>query len=124
MPLRQTSHDPRASQRTGPSPWWRATVFLLLAAGLVMIGLTALVSLPRPAPDIGPPVPFAEVTTLPSGSPIRSSCGRPPRWVWKAPPSRSVIVWITPRGSVSWTRSPARKGPRRRASAMLVTPEG
>jgi MFS family permease len=36
MPLRQTSHDPRASQRTGPSPWWRDTVFLLLAAGLVM----------------------------------------------------------------------------------------
>ena len=36
MPLRQTSHDPSASQRTGPSPWWRDTVFLLLAAGLVM----------------------------------------------------------------------------------------
>lgn len=36
MPLRQTSHDPSALHRTGPSPWWRDTVFLLLAAGLVM----------------------------------------------------------------------------------------
>ena len=37
---------------------------LVLAAGLVMIGLTALVSLPRPVPDIGPPVPFAEVQPI------------------------------------------------------------
>lgn len=36
MPLHQTSHDPSALQRTGQTPWWRDTVFLLLAAGLVM----------------------------------------------------------------------------------------
>jgi uncharacterized membrane protein len=34
---------------------------LVLAAGLVMLGLTALVSLPRPSVDIGPPAAFAEV---------------------------------------------------------------
>ena len=34
---------------------------LVLAAGLVVLALTALVSLPRPTVDIGPPASFAEV---------------------------------------------------------------
>jgi uncharacterized membrane protein len=34
---------------------------LVLAAGLVILALTAIVSLPRPAEDVGPPASFAEV---------------------------------------------------------------
>lgn len=36
MSLHQPSHDVRALQSHGTPPWWRGTVFLLLAAGLVM----------------------------------------------------------------------------------------
>jgi uncharacterized membrane protein len=37
---------------------------LVLAAGLVVLVLTALVSLPRPTVDIGPPASFAEVKQI------------------------------------------------------------
>ena len=52
------------------------------------------------------------VTTTPSGDPIRSSCASEPLWVWNSLPGSSVMVCIRPLGSVSWTRSPARNGPR------------
>src|SRR6185369_12946596 len=34
---------------------------LVLASGLIMLALTTIVSLPRPAEDVGPPASFAEV---------------------------------------------------------------
>jgi uncharacterized membrane protein len=37
---------------------------LVLASGLVVLAITALLSLPRPAVDIGPPVPFIEVQQI------------------------------------------------------------
>src|SRR5690349_14071274 len=36
MMTRQSSHDASALQPAASPPWWRTTVFLLLAAGLVM----------------------------------------------------------------------------------------
>src|SRR5512144_1287368 len=40
-----------------------------------------------------------------------------PRWVWKRPPGVNASRCWRPFGSVSWTRSPGRNGPRRAAPA-------
>src|SRR3954447_1943536 len=57
-------------------------------------------------------------TTVPSGRPMRSSWRNSPRWVWNSRPGVRVIVCSRPFGSVSWTRSPARSGPRRTAAPV------
>ena len=74
---------------------------LVLAAGLVMLALTAIVSLPRPTVDVGPPASFAEVQpifqrTLPAlprhqahpGGLHRPAQGRRPRDAGGAPRAR------------------------------------
>src|SRR4051812_27214667 len=61
---------------------------------------------------------------MPSGCPIRSSWAMNPRWVWKSFPATSSIVWWRPLGSVSWTRSPARNGPRRCSTSVIAGSAG
>src|SRR3954453_21403275 len=57
------------------------------------------------------PVLAVEWTTEPSAAPMRSSCAIAPRWVWNCLPGSRTTVCSRPLGSVSWTRSPARKPP-------------
>ena len=64
---------------------------LVLAAGLVMIGLTALVSLPRPAPDIGPPVPFAEVQPIFQARCQSCHAAQPTQEGFAAPPKGVIL---------------------------------
>jgi uncharacterized membrane protein len=64
---------------------------LVLAAGLVILGLTALVSLPRPAPDIGPPASFAEVKPVFQARCQPCHATRPTQEGFAAPPKGVVL---------------------------------
>src|ERR1700744_2297626 len=65
-------------------------------------------------------VPPEDVTTLPSGWPISSSWLIEPRWVKNDLPGVSTRWWGRALGWVSWTWSPASKGPR----GVEIMPEG
>jgi uncharacterized membrane protein len=63
----------------------------VLASGLVMLAITAIVSLPRPAPDIGPPASFAEVQPI-----FRERCqpchaAKPTQEGFAAPPKGVIL---------------------------------
>ena len=64
---------------------------LVLAAGLVMLALTALVSLPRPAADIGPPAAFAEVQPIFQVRCQSCHATRPTQQGFAAPPKGVVL---------------------------------
>src|SRR5215212_4680332 len=61
--------------------------------------------------------PLTEVTTTPSGRPIRSSWFTEPFAVWNCAPAASTMEWRRPFGSIRAIRSPASNGPR-------LTPDG
>lgn len=64
---------------------------LVLAAGLVMLGLTAIVSLPRPAVDIGPPAAFTEVKSVFQARCQPCHATRPTQEGFAAPPKGVVL---------------------------------
>ena len=64
---------------------------LVLAAGLVMLALTALVSLPRPTVDIGPPASFAEVQAVFQARCQSCHATRPTQPGFAAPPKGIVL---------------------------------
>ena len=64
---------------------------LVLAAGLVMIALTALVSLPRPEPDIGPPASFAEVEPIFKARCQSCHAAQPTQEGFAAPPKGVIL---------------------------------
>ena len=84
---------------------------LVLAAGLVVLAITALVSLPRPQADIGPPASFAEVQPIfkercqscHAAKPTQEGFAAPPKGVILETPeelrARAAIinqqVWVT-----------------------------
>jgi uncharacterized membrane protein len=63
----------------------------VLAAGLVMLALTALVSLPRPTVDIGPPAAFAEVQPIFQARCQSCHATRPTQEGFSAPPKGVVL---------------------------------
>lgn len=64
---------------------------LVLAAGLVMLALTAIVSLPRPAVDIGPPAAFAEAQPVFQARCQPCHATRPTQEGFAAPPKGVVL---------------------------------
>jgi uncharacterized membrane protein len=64
---------------------------LVLAAGLVMLALTAIVSLPRPAADIGPPASFTEVQPVFQARCQPCHATRPTQQGFAAPPKGVVL---------------------------------
>jgi uncharacterized membrane protein len=64
---------------------------LVLAAGLVMLALTALVSLPRPTVDIGPPAAFAEVQPIFQARCQPCHATRPTQEGFAAPPKGVIL---------------------------------
>jgi uncharacterized membrane protein len=64
---------------------------LVLAAGLVVLGLTAIVSLPRPAAEIGPPAAFAEVQPVFKARCQSCHATRPTQEGFAAPPKGVVL---------------------------------
>jgi uncharacterized membrane protein len=64
---------------------------LVLAAGLVMLALTAIVSLPRPAAEIGPPAAFAEVQPVFKARCQSCHATRPTQEGFAAPPKGVVL---------------------------------
>jgi len=64
---------------------------LVLAAGLVMLALTAIVSLPRPTVDIGPPASFAEVQAVFQARCQSCHATRPTQPGFAAPPKGIVL---------------------------------
>lgn len=64
---------------------------LVLAAGLVMLVLTAIVSLPRPAVDIGPPAAFAEVQPVFQARCQPCHATKPTQEGFAAPPKGVVL---------------------------------
>ena len=84
---------------------------LVLAAGLVVLAITALVSLPRPQADIGPPASFAEVQPIfkercqscHAAKPTQEGFAAPPKGVLLETPeeirARAAMinqqVWVT-----------------------------
>ena len=64
---------------------------LVLAAGLVMLVLTALASLPRPTVDIGPPASFAEVQPVFQARCAPCHAARPTQEGFSAPPKGVVL---------------------------------
>jgi uncharacterized membrane protein len=63
----------------------------VMAAGLVMLVLTALVSLPRPTTDIGPPASFAEVKQIFQERCQPCHATRPTQEGFAAPPKGVVL---------------------------------
>ena len=84
---------------------------LVLASGLVVLAITALVSLPRPQADIGPPASFAEVQPIfkercqscHAAKPTQEGFAAPPKGVLLETPeeirARAAMinqqVWVT-----------------------------
>ena len=64
---------------------------LVLAAGVVMLALTAIVSLPRPTVDIGPPASFAEVQAVFQARCQSCHATRPTQPGFAAPPKGIVL---------------------------------
>jgi uncharacterized membrane protein len=64
---------------------------LVLAAGLVMLVLTAVVSLPRPTVDIGPPASFAEVQPVFQARCQPCHATRPTQEGFSAPPKGVIL---------------------------------
>jgi uncharacterized membrane protein len=64
---------------------------LMLAAGLVMLALTAIVSLPRPTVDIGPPASFTEVQPVFKARCQPCHATRPTQEGFTAPPKGVVL---------------------------------
>jgi uncharacterized membrane protein len=65
---------------------------LVLAAGLVMLALTALAALPRPDPDLGgPPVSFAEVQPIIQARCVPCHATRPTQQGFAAPPKGVIF---------------------------------
>jgi uncharacterized membrane protein len=64
---------------------------LVLASGLVMLGLTAILSLPRPTVDIGPPASFAEVQPVFQARCQSCHATRPTQEGFSAPPKGLIL---------------------------------
>ena len=64
---------------------------LVLAAGLVVLAITALVSLPRPTVDIGPPASFAEVKQIFQARCQPCHATRPIQEGFAAPPKGVIL---------------------------------
>lgn len=64
---------------------------LVLASGLVMLALTAIVSLPRPAEDVGPPASFAEVAPVFKARCQSCHAAKPTQEGFAAPPKGVVL---------------------------------
>lgn len=64
---------------------------LVLASGLVMLALTAIVSLPRPTEDIGPPASFAEVKPIFAARCQPCHATRPTQEGFVAPPKGVLL---------------------------------
>ena len=64
---------------------------LVLASGLVVLALTALVSLPRPTVDIGPPASFTEVQSIFKERCQPCHATRPTQEGFAAPPKGVIL---------------------------------
>jgi len=64
---------------------------LVLASGLVMLGLTAIVSLPRPTVDIGPAASFAEVQPIFQARCQSCHATKPTQEGFSAPPKGVIL---------------------------------
>jgi uncharacterized membrane protein len=64
---------------------------LVLAAGLVVLAITALLALPRPAADIGPPASFAEVQPIFQTRCLSCHATRPTQEGFSAPPKGVIL---------------------------------
>jgi uncharacterized membrane protein len=64
---------------------------LVLASGLVMLALTAIVSLPRPTVDIGPPASFAEVQPVFQARCQPCHATKPTQEGFSAPPKGVIL---------------------------------
>jgi uncharacterized membrane protein len=63
----------------------------VLAAGLVVLAITALLALPRPAADIGPPAIFAEVQPIFQTRCLSCHAARPTQEGFSAPPKGVIL---------------------------------
>ncbi len=101
----------RAGPRSGSSSVTRATrTRWCWPSGLVMLGLTAIVSLPRPTVDIGPPATFAEVQPVFQARCQPCHATKPTQEGFSAPP-KGVILETQYRPSRRGRRSTSRSGP-------------